>query len=105
MMSPPSEAVIAAFTTLGGNVAAEALMTFAIGSSETAHVQRALTALVDVFLYLLMPECETCYRCCARYRGAGGHTEGFDLETHEKHRQQRLRLSAHAAASRPPSPT
>jgi DNA-directed RNA polymerase subunit RPC12/RpoP len=63
------------------------------------------TALVDVVLYLLMPECHTCYRCGARYRGAGGHTEGFDLETHEKHRQQRLRLSAHAAASRPPSPT
>jgi hypothetical protein len=63
------------------------------------------TALVDVVLYLLMPECHTCYRCGARYRGVGGHTEGFDLETHEKHRQQRLRLSTHAPASRPPSST
>jgi DNA-directed RNA polymerase subunit RPC12/RpoP len=62
------------------------------------------TALVDVVLYLLMPECQTCYRCGARYRGLGGHTEGFDLETHEKHRQQRIRLADHAAASRSPAP-
>ncbi|MFM7207739.1 MAG: hypothetical protein ACKO4T_13845 [Planctomycetaceae bacterium] len=54
------------------------------------------TALVDVILYMLMPECQTCYRCGARYRGAGGQPEGFDLETHEKHRQQRLRLADHA---------
>ncbi|MFM8734516.1 MAG: hypothetical protein ACKOC8_04900 [Pirellulales bacterium] len=57
------------------------------------------TALVDVVLYLLMPECLTCYRCGARYRGAGGHFEGFDLETHEKHRQQRMRLAERAAAA------
>jgi hypothetical protein len=63
------------------------------------------TALVDVVLYLLMPECQTCYRCGARYRGAGGNQEGFDLETHEKHRQQRLRLAERATAGRPPSPT
>jgi len=58
------------------------------------------TALVDVLLYLLMPECLTCYRCGARYRGAGGPHGGFDLETHERHRQQRIRLRE-AAASRP----
>lgn len=64
------------------------------------------TALIDVVLYLLMPECQTCYRCGARYRGFGGHPEGFDLETHEKHRQQRIRLAEHAAAGRSPaSPT
>jgi hypothetical protein len=47
------------------------------------------TALVDVLLYLLMPECLTCYRCQARYRGDGVADDhgGFDLETHEKHRQ------------------
>lgn len=50
------------------------------------------TALVDVVLYLVMPECLTCYRCGARYRGAGGGHGGFDLETHERHRQQRIRL-------------
>jgi len=50
------------------------------------------TAAIDVVLYLLMPECLTCYRCGARYRGAGGPHGGFDLETHERHRQQRSRL-------------
>lgn len=49
------------------------------------------TALVDVILYWVMPECLTCYRCGARYHGAGGPHGGFDLETHEKYRQQRLR--------------
>lgn len=57
------------------------------------------TALVDVVLYLMMPECLTCYRCAARYRGAGGPHGGFDLETHERHRHQRIRL-AEAAAGR-----
>ena len=57
------------------------------------------TALIDVLLYFLMPECLTCYRCAARYRGAGGPHGGFDLETHERHRQQRIRL-ADASGSR-----
>jgi hypothetical protein len=61
------------------------------------------TALVDVVLYLLMPECQTCYRCGARYRGAGGPVEGFDLETHEKHRQQKIRLAERTAAGRSPA--
>jgi len=57
------------------------------------------TALVDVVLYLLMPECLTCYRCGARYRGdgVGEDVGGFDLETHEKHRQQRARLGSSPA--------
>jgi hypothetical protein len=71
------------------------------------------TALLDVVLFLFMPNCLSCYRCGARYNGdgvagesgdpavgdptAGGHQFGaFDLQTHEKHRQlaarkQRLR--------------
>ena len=58
------------------------------------------TALLDVILYLLMPECLTCYRCGARYRGDGVADDvgGFDLETHEKHRQQRARSHDLAAA-------
>ncbi len=51
------------------------------------------TALIDVVLYLVMPECLTCYRCGSRYRGAAGTHGGFDLETHERHRQQRIRLA------------
>lgn len=52
------------------------------------------TALIDVVLYLLMGESLTCYRCGAQYRGdfdAAGHAP-FNLETHEKHRQQQARL-------------
>jgi hypothetical protein len=57
------------------------------------------TALLDVVLFLFMPNCLTCYRCGARYSGDGVATQldgplpggrqfgGFDLETHEKHRQ------------------
>jgi len=47
------------------------------------------TALLDVVLYLFMPECLTCYRCAARYSGDGVVESfgSFDLETHEKHRQ------------------
>ncbi|MEI6240931.1 MAG: hypothetical protein WCR51_11110 [Planctomycetia bacterium] len=57
------------------------------------------TALVDVVLYLVVPDCLSCYRCGARYRGAGvrGSFGGFDLETHEKHRQQTARLRAGSA--------
>ena len=58
------------------------------------------TALIDVLLYLLMPECLTCYRCGARYRGDGVTDDhgGFDLETHEKHRQGLARARELAAA-------
>ena len=57
------------------------------------------TALVDVVLYLVVPDCLSCYRCGARYRGPGvkGSFGGFDLETHEKHRQQAARLRAGSA--------
>jgi hypothetical protein len=59
------------------------------------------TAFIDVVLYLFMPECLTCYRCGARYRGdgVGEDVGGFDLETHEKHRQQRARLGSVSAAT------
>ena len=57
------------------------------------------TALVDVVLYVVMPDCLSCYRCGARYSGPGvrGAFGGFDLETHEKHRQQAARLRAGSA--------
>jgi hypothetical protein len=53
------------------------------------------TALIDVVLYLTVGNVLQCYRCQAQYRGVPGLEShgGFDLETHEKHRQQRLRLA------------
>ncbi len=52
------------------------------------------TALVDVVLYLVMGDVLECYGCHAQYRGlpqTDAHG-GFDLETHERHRQQQARL-------------
>jgi hypothetical protein len=59
------------------------------------------TALVDVVLYLVMPNALLCYHCGAQYRGLP-HSDryaGFDLETHERHRQQRIRLAEHQPAA------
>ncbi len=55
------------------------------------------TALVDVVLYLFMPNAVMCYRCGAQYRGLAESDdyEGFHLETHERHRQQQMRLAQH----------
>ena len=58
------------------------------------------TALVDVVLYLVVPDALMCYRCGAQYRRAPGldsHAP-FSLETHERHRQQKARLAEHKAA-------
>ena len=52
-----------------------------------------VTALIDLLLYLFVPDCVACYRCGARYRGAGAEGFGpFDLETHERHRQLAARV-------------
>jgi hypothetical protein len=55
------------------------------------------TALIDVVLYFTVGNLLQCYRCQAQYRSVPGLEQhgGFDLETHEKHRQQRLRLAQH----------
>ena len=51
------------------------------------------TALLDVILFFVVPDCLTCYRCGARYTGTDGMSEfgNFNLETHEKYRQQAAR--------------
>ena len=53
------------------------------------------TAVLDALLYLLMGDVLTCYRCHCEYRGAEGLEEhaAFDLEVHEKYRQQAARLA------------
>jgi predicted nucleic acid-binding Zn ribbon protein len=53
------------------------------------------TALIDVVLYLTVGNVLQCYQCQAQYRGLKSLEthEGFDLETHEKHRQQQIRLA------------
>jgi hypothetical protein len=58
------------------------------------------TALIDVVLYLTVGNVLQCYRCQAQYRDVPGleNHGGFDLETHEKHRQQRIRLAQQSKA-------
>jgi hypothetical protein len=58
------------------------------------------TALIDVVLYLTVGNVLQCYRCHAQYRGLPGleHHQPFNLETHEKHRQQRIRLEREVKA-------
>jgi len=54
------------------------------------------SALADVVLYALVGNVLTCYRCYAEYRSVSQseHT-AFDLEVHERHRQQAARLKDH----------
>ena len=53
------------------------------------------TALVDVVLFLIVPDALSCYRCGAIYRLAEGTSAHgpFNLETHERHRQQAARMA------------
>ncbi len=53
------------------------------------------TALIDLVLYFTVKNMLQCYRCEACYRGLSGldQFEPFDLETHEKFRQQAIRLA------------
>jgi hypothetical protein len=53
------------------------------------------TALVDVVLYVVVPDALMCYRCGAQYRLAEGMDRhaAFNLETHERYRQQAARMA------------
>lgn len=54
-----------------------------------------LTALIDVVLYLVVGNALVCYRCGAHYRHVPGvdRYDAFNLETHERHRQQVARIA------------
>lgn len=60
-----------------------------------------ITALIDVVLYVAVGNLLQCYRCQAQYRQVPGleNHGGFDLETHEKHRQQKIRLAQSKSAA------
>lgn len=55
-------------------------------------------AAIDLVLALTMPEALVCYRCGAQYRGLTSEQlrrhERFDLEVHERYRQERARAVA-----------
>jgi DNA-directed RNA polymerase subunit RPC12/RpoP len=54
------------------------------------------TALIDVLLYVVVGDNLTCYRCHAQYRGVEHMQDhgAFELETHERYRQQAARLGS-----------
>ena len=54
------------------------------------------TALIDVVMYLTVGNLLQCYRCHAEYRHLAefGEHAPFDLATHERFRQQALRMAA-----------
>lgn len=53
-------------------------------------------ALLDLLFYLFKSDLLQCYRCQAQYRGVAAMEDHqhFQLETHERHRQQAARLAA-----------
>lgn len=53
------------------------------------------TALIDVVLYFMVGNMLQCYRCHAEYRDFEGlaNFEPFKLETHERFRQQAIRMA------------
>jgi hypothetical protein len=59
-----------------------------------AYATLFATALLDFGLYFFCGNLLECYRCHAQYRGVKGleEYEPFNLETHERHRQQEARL-------------
>lgn len=59
-------------------------------------------ALIDVILYFRVGNLLQCYRCRAEYRGLPELDQGapFNLETHEKFRQQAARLAEAGAVER-----
>ena len=61
------------------------------------------TAFIDVVLYAEVGTLLQCYRCPAEYRGLPGLYEhaAFNLETHERYRQQAIRLAeSHASQNK-----
>jgi len=52
-------------------------------------------AALDALLYFLVGNVLQCYRCQAQYRGIAGleTREPFNLETHERYRQQAARIN------------
>jgi len=76
-------------------------ITWGMGYPLSTYAILFATALIDVILYIVMPNVLMCYRCGAQYRGLDtsedNSYETFQLETHERYRQQKIRLAEHQA--------
>jgi len=62
------------------------------------------TAIVDAILYVFTGNMLQCYRCHSQYRDIAGLEDhgAFDLEVHERYRQQAARLES-ASSPAPPA--
>jgi hypothetical protein len=71
----------------------------------TTFVILFATAFLDLLLYVIVGDALACYRCSAIYRGCLGHERhgAFQLETHERYRQQAARLAERGAVSQAPT--
>jgi hypothetical protein len=58
-------------------------------------------ALIDAILFMIVPNMLQCYRCQAEYRDVPGLADysPFNLETHERYRQQAARLAQNTPSS------
>lgn len=75
---------------------AATLSTIAIAYYEIVWAIGILLAfgLLDYVLYAMMPDVLVCYRCKSRYRHSAEESAvpKFNLETHERYRQEEIRL-------------
>lgn len=71
----------------------------------TTFVVLFATAFLDLLLYVTVGDALSCYRCAAIYRGCLGHEQhgAFNLETHERYRQQAARLAERGAMNQTPT--
>ena len=72
-----------------------------------AYATLFVAALIDLAVYFLVGNLLQCYRCQSQYREVPGldDHEAFNLETHERHRQQVARLSQSHSQSQQPAST
>ena len=63
----------------------------------TAYGILFAAALLDLYLYFTIGNLLQCYRCHTEYRGLPHLDDhaAFSLETHERYRQQAIRLAEH----------
>lgn len=83
----------------------------AISSSVAIYYYRPLIAmgilmvfaLLDMVLYIVMPDVLVCYRCQSKHHNVNVDAHGgFDHELGERYRQEKIRLAE--ASTEPPSP-
>ena len=61
-----------------------------------------VSAFLDFILYMCIGNVLQCYRCQSQYRGIAGleDRDAFNLETHERYRQQQARMAEAEAAAK-----